>query len=174
MFDTFLHYGYIALAVYKTLAVVVTVLAIVGIAFVASKSGELRRRHEMERAMAEKKGDGFGGDREMPSEYTLGQLQETTIKQWRLVSEKEDIKAALIEADALVDAALRVSGFSGETMADRMRAIPIGRVSNLENLWKAHRVRNNIAHDPHYHVSPREGHDMMQIYKKTLEELGAL
>jgi len=59
-------------------------------------------------------------------------------------------------------------------MGDRLHSVPVGKISSLDGLWKAHRVRNEIAHDPHYIVSPREGHDMMKVYKKALDELGAL
>ena len=179
MFGTLIHYISIILLWYKVFAVVVTVLSIAGIIYVAKKSGEMRRASKKEKAALEMPEDALRTGE--VSLFALNQLKDETVHQWHQIVERlgnqqgeKDFKTALIEADALVDAALRVDGFSGETMADRLRAVPIGRLSSLDELWRAHRVRNDIAHDPHYAVSPREGHDMMKIYKKALEELGAL
>lgn len=177
--ETFLHYGSVALAAYKAFAIVIIVLSIMGIMYVAKKSGEVQRKSREAAVHSENPEDVLGVAR--ASTFVLTQLKDSTIQHWHRMIEKlgnqqgeKDYKAAIIEADALVDAALRANGFPGETMGDRLRAIPVGRLSLMEDIWKAHRVRNEIAHDPQYVVSPREGHDMMRIYKKALEELGAL
>ncbi len=180
MFDTLTYYGYIALSIYKALAVVLTVISIAGIVYVAKKSGQIRQANKMAREEKEKQKDALNTNTGIAS-FALTQLKNNTIQRWRHIVEKldaqqgeKDFKTALIEADALADAVLRAHGFPGDTMGDRLRSIPIGRISSLNDLWKAHRVRNEIAHDPHYQVSPREGHDMMRTYKTALEELGAL
>lgn len=178
MFETLIYYGSVALAVYKALAIIVTVLSILGIAYVAVKSAEMRHVRQISPSRKE---EVENAQEQLVFQRALLELRDNTVKRWHQIVErlgsspdKKDFKTAIIEADGLVDAALRAEGFSGETMADRLRAIPVGRLSDLDSLWKAHRVRNEIAHDPHYIVSPRAGHDMMKIYKKTLEELGAL
>src|SRR3989338_1565809 len=176
--NTLFHYGSIALAAYKVFAVIITIASMAGIVYVAKKSGEMRRASREAKRLREKPEDAL---RAVSSSLAFTQLKDNTIQHWQKIVEKlgnqqveKDFKTALIEADALVDAALRAEGFPGDTMADRLRSIPVGRISSLDDLWKAHRVRNEVAHDPHYLVSPREGHDMMRIYKKVLEELGAL
>lgn len=165
MFDTLMHYGSVALAIYKALALVVIILSILGIAYVAVKSAGLRRTRRADIP---------------PPDRILSNLQDTTNMRWRRIVERlgtekeKDFKTAIIEADGLVDAALRAHGFPGETMGERMKAIPASQGVHMNDLWRAHKVRNEIAHDPHYVVSPREGHDIMKIYKKALEDLGAL
>ena len=177
-FDIFIHYASIALAIYKAFAAVLIVASVLGIVYVVKKSREMHHIHKRAIEEKEKQIDMEDGG---ISSFALMQLKDNTIQHWQKIVEKlgnqqveKDFKTALIEADALVDAALRAEGFPGDTMADRLRSIPVGRISSLDDLWKAHRVRNEVAHDPHYLVSPREGHDMMRIYKKVLEELGAL
>lgn len=171
MFDTFLYYGSVVLAVYKALALVITIVALLGIWYVAVKSAEIRRV---------RRGDASAEPVKDTTPRVLSQLKDTTITRWHKIierldkQEEKDFKTAIIEADGLVDAALRAQRFPGETMADRMRAIGPERAISTDELWRAHKVRNEIAHDPHYAVSPREGHDMMRIYKKVLEEMGAL
>ncbi len=89
-------------------------------------------------------------------------------------TEPRDYKAAIIEADALVDHVLRAYEYQGETMADRMRALEPGHMPSINMLWAAHKVRNDIAHDPRYIVSPREGAETLRRYKEALKDLGAL
>lgn len=177
-FDTFIHYASVALTVYKIFAVVLTIASIAGIVYVAKKSGEMRRVRQEAKILQEKPVDAL---HTASSLLAFKQLKDNTTQHWRQIVEKlnsqqgeKDYKAIIIEADALVDAALRVNQFPGATMGDRLRSIPAGKIASLEDLWKAHRIRNEIAHDPHYIVSPREGHDMMKVYKKVLEELDAL
>jgi len=176
--NTLFHYGSIALAAYKVFAVIITIASMAGIVYVAKKSGEMRRASREAKRLREKPEDAL---RAVSSSLAFTQLKDNTIQHWQKIVEKlgnqqgeKDYKTALIEADALVDAALRVNQFQGETMGDRLHSVPVGKISSLDGLWKAHRVRNEIAHDPHYIVSPREGHDMMKVYKKALDELGAL
>ena len=178
MFDTLFHYASIAFLWYKIFAIIVTALSVAGIAYVAKKSGEMRAAHAAAKEEAKQKEVASASE---ISVFALNQLKDSTIQRWHDIVEKlgkqegeKEYKSALIEVDALVDAALKAQGFPGETMGDRLKAIPVGRLSSLDELWKAHRVRNDVAHNPHYVVSPREGHAMMKIYKKTLEELGAL
>lgn len=59
-----------------------------------------------------------------------------------------ELKHAVIEADKLVDFILKKRGFAGETFADRLRSAEkkIDQ-ANYQNLWNAHKVRNQIAHD---------------------------
>ena len=177
--DTLFHYASIAFFWYKIFAIIVTAFSVAGIVYVAKKSGEMR---ELRAAL--KQSQQFAGEPAMSAasnSFALGRLKDSTIEHWHTIVEKlgkqtgeKDFKSALIEADALVDAALLANGFPGETMGDRLKAVPVGRLSLRDDLWKAHRVRNDIAHNPRYIVSPRQGHDMMKIYKKALEELGAL
>lgn len=172
MFESLAYYGSIALAIYKALAIVVILASILGIAYVIKKSGELRHAAPEEKHLSQ------SSAHISIQEHT--RRKADAVRRWQEIIarlEKQDVKdykSALIEADALADEALRAEGMPGETMADRMRAIPSGRLSSMDEFWRAHKVRNDIAHNPHYTVSPREGHDMMRIYKKVLEELGSL
>lgn len=177
------HYLSVALALYKAFAVIVILFSIAGMVYVIVKSGEARRRRpkdELVRANTAMEEDVFQTPHDLQNTREFTALRDMTIARWRSMEEqltteeRKDYKKAIIEADALVDAALRTHGFSGETMGERMREVTRDRLPSIEDLWQAHRVRNAIAHDPHYMVSLREGHDTMQIYKKVLEDLGAL
>ena len=82
------------------------------------------------------------------------------------------MRMAVIDADKLVDHALKNSRVSGETMGDRLKQVTYLR--SIDNLWTAHKLRNKLVHEPD--MKPKAG-DMkraLSSYKKSLKELGAL
>lgn len=73
-------------------------------------------------------------------------------------SEKEiELKHAVMEADKLVDYSLKNSGFAGETFAERLKnARQSMPYPVYDNIWKGHKIRNQIAHEQEYRLSKIE------------------
>lgn len=80
---------------------------------------------------------------------------------------------AVINADKLVDQALRESGFKGENMGERLK-INATKFSELNGLWTAHKLRNKIAHESDVSVSYEESRSALKYFKKALKDLGAV
>ncbi|MFA7253670.1 MAG: hypothetical protein WC107_03870 [Patescibacteria group bacterium] len=58
-----------------------------------------------------------------------------------------ELKHAVMEADKLVDYALQVAGYPGQTFADRFRSVRNSISPSLyDEVWQGHIVRNQIAH----------------------------
>lgn len=83
-------------------------------------------------------------------------------------------KFSIIEADKLTDDALRIAGFGGETMGERLMNIQPGQLQTLQGLWEAHKVRNRLVHDTNYFLRYAEAKKVILHYEETLKELGAL
>lgn len=83
-----------------------------------------------------------------------------------------DWNLAVIQADSIVDSILKEMGIPGETMGERMRTLDKGRLSSLEDLWEAHRVRNDIAHSPDRTVSKHRAAQAIGLFEKVLKEMG--
>lgn len=80
---------------------------------------------------------------------------------------------AILQADKLLDRALRESGYSGETMAERLTSA--SRVfSKREAVWVAHKLRNRIAHDDHVRINPEWTRKALASFKRALRDLGAI
>ena len=79
----------------------------------------------------------------------------------------------IIEADKLLDKALVEMGIPGKTMGDRLKRSG-DRFSNLNSVWRVHKVRNAIAHEPGFEVSFKQATNAMAIYKQALKDLGAI
>lgn len=79
----------------------------------------------------------------------------------------------IIEADKLLDKAMIEMGAAGKTMGDRLKKIG-SRFSNLNAVWRAHKLRNAIAHESDIEVSFKQASHALQIYKQALKDLGAI
>jgi len=82
-----------------------------------------------------------------------------------------EYKLAIIEADAMVDEALKRLGFGGQTMEERLQNISPLVFTNLQELKDAHRLRNNIVHDPNFLLSMDQARRAMGVYQQSLTEL---
>ena len=88
-------------------------------------------------------------------------------------STPETWQFAIMSADKLLDSALRDRGVAGTTLGERLQnAKPY--LSNIDSVWRAHKLRNRIAHDDGVKVSQRQASEALKIFKKALTDLGAL
>lgn len=88
-------------------------------------------------------------------------------------STSETWQFAILNADKLLDMALRERGVGGNTLGERLKnAKPY--LSNIDSVWRAHKLRNRIAHDEGVQVSKRQASEALKIFKKALTDLGAL
>ena len=98
-------------------------------------------------------------------------------KRWRkimarLETENEaEYKLAVIESDTLLDEMLKKMRLAGETMDERLQVITPLMISNVEELTKAHEVRNTIVYDADYRLNLREARRVLEVYQKTFESL---
>lgn len=97
--------------------------------------------------------------------------------QWRgielqFVDGKAGQKLAVINADKLVDRAMSEKAFKGKTMGEKLKNHP-NAFSNLNGVWRAHKLRNRIAHD-HSEVSEVDCRYALNDLRQALKELGAL
>ena len=83
-------------------------------------------------------------------------------------------KLAVIEADKLVDDALKSSGFQGETMGERMTLISRDQIPEINNLWEAHKLRNMMVHDANYEARHNDAIAAVEVFERVLRELGGL
>lgn len=80
---------------------------------------------------------------------------------------------AIIEGDKLLDKAMVEMGVPGKTMGDRLKRGG-SRFSNLNAVWRAHKLRNAIAHEAGFEVSYKQAASALSIYKEALKDLGAI
>lgn len=83
-----------------------------------------------------------------------------------------ELKHAVMEADKLVDYALKAQGYRGETFADRLRSAEKNMGQDVYNqLWQGHKIRNQIAHESGFTMKSldlREASEKLLNYLKTI------
>lgn len=80
---------------------------------------------------------------------------------------------AILNADKLLDKALRERGFKGEAMGERMKsASKVWR--NANPVWTAHKLRNQIAHETDVHLTLDKTRRALAAFKQGLKDLGAI
>ena len=79
----------------------------------------------------------------------------------------------VLNADKLLDQALKERGTKGETMGERMKNTA-GLFSNRNNIWSAHKLRNQIAHETDVHVSYDAARQALAGFKQALKDIGAI
>lgn len=85
-----------------------------------------------------------------------------------------NIRLAILEADALVDFFLKKYSYEGETMADRLNQISDFDVPHMPLVWKAHRLRNDLAHTPGLGVSTHQAQESLTAFRDFLIHMGVL
>ncbi len=83
------------------------------------------------------------------------------------------LRDAVSEADKLLDYALKQSGVRGDTMGDRLKNSG-GRLHNIDAIWRAHKVRNALAHEAEFDLVPSQAREAVADFKRGLQDLGVL
>jgi hypothetical protein len=91
----------------------------------------------------------------------------------QLTRENINLPMVVLEADKLLDQALRERGIKGETMGERMK-IAKDTWSNANAVWTAHKLRNQIAHESGVVVSYDEARRALGAFKQALKDIGAI
>ncbi len=102
------------------------------------------------------------------------------IKQWLKIKQRletgleSEFKLAIIEADSVLDDVLKKLNVSGETLGERLKQVGANILPNAQDALEAHKMRNNIVHDPDYKLSLAEAQKTISLYEKVLTELDFL
>ncbi len=86
---------------------------------------------------------------------------------------KQSYNSAVIDADKLLDKALNEMGLPGKTMGERLKRAS-GYFSQVNSVWYAHKIRNQIAHEHGFSVDYNQAKHALASFKQALKDLGAI
>ena len=86
---------------------------------------------------------------------------------------KATYPSTIIEADKLLDKALTEMGAPGKTMGERLKKSG-GRFSQLNAVWYAHKLRNQIAHEHGFTIEYTQARHALNSFKQALKDLEAI
>jgi len=82
-------------------------------------------------------------------------------------------KLALLEADNLLDSGLKSIMMPGETLGERLKVAGY-KYPNLKNVWWAHKLRNQLAHESSFQISQRQARQALDEFERALKTLNIL
>ena len=159
-----LSFYFSKLGVLEVISVIVTLGLVIGIVYIIAKTGWLRVRVERYNAVI------------LKTDLSKKRAKEG----WELVQKHffagndNDLKIAIMQADTILEEALVRAGVRGNNLGDRLKNLKRGQVPNLEELWQAHKLRNQIAHEPMFKLKRDTVERALDIFKEALKNLGVL
>lgn len=89
-------------------------------------------------------------------------MNSSNAANWRL---------AILEADIMLFDMLEQIGYPGQTVAEKLKQANSESFSTLNDAWRAHKVRNIIAHEgAAFNLSRSQAEETIANYKKVFEE----
>jgi hypothetical protein len=121
--------------------------------------------------------DGGGTINEVSSDGKIVLNPSGENKKWEDIQKhmasmnSSDWRMAILEADILLYEMLDQMGYDGDTIADKLKLIEQSDFNTLDLAWRAHKVRNTIAHEgASYEMSYQEVQNTIELYRKVFEE----
>jgi|RhisoiCoNPM_1038542.scaffolds.fasta_scaffold00211_3 hypothetical protein len=84
-----------------------------------------------------------------------------------------NLKMAVMEADKLLDHALKAMAIPGMTLGERLKFAAY-KFPKIRNVWNAHRLRNQLAHESSYYLDPSYARKAVRDFKDALRLLNVL
>jgi len=78
---------------------------------------------------------------------------------------------SLINADKLLDEALKCLGHTGDTMSERLISAK-SSLKNKDEVWSAHKIRNRLVHESGYHPTEKVIKRSLNGYYRAFKDLG--
>jgi hypothetical protein len=106
-----------------------------------------------------------------------GMTRRRGVKGWgrilkRLKSADEsEFKIAVLEADRILNDILKLGGYPGINLNERLAGMTSANLSNLEEIRQVHKLHERIISDPDFSITQNEARVAIEIYKKAFQEL---
>lgn len=111
--------------------------------------------------------------RRKPRRLNQAYYQERWQAVQALLKDKSTWPLAIIDADKLLDDALRRSKYHGKTMGERLVAAQ-RIIKNNDDVWFGHKLRNRLVHEDKVKLKERDVKDALFGIRAALKDLGAL
>lgn len=108
----------------------------------------------------------------------IGLTREQVAARWQQIRQTSrqglmGAKLAIMEADTLLDSGLKSMAMPGETLGERLK-VACYKYPKLHNVWWAHKLRNQLAHEATFQISQRQAQQALDEFEKALKTLNVL
>lgn len=101
------------------------------------------------------------------------QTRFLTIENSLLKDNSATFMKTVIDGDKLLDKAMMEMGIPGKNMGERLKHSK-DKFTDINAVWRAHKLRNALAHEDDLEITYRQAQAALAIYKQALKDLGAI
>lgn len=107
-----------------------------------------------------------------------GLTREQVAERWKTIRQTSKqgqmgAKLAVMEADTLLDSALKSMLMPGTTLGERLKMAQ-HTYPAIKDVWWAHKIRNQLVHEASFQLSPRTASQALDEFEKALKILNLL
>lgn len=86
-----------------------------------------------------------------------------------------DWRAAIIDADNMLEELITALGYSGATFGEKLKGINLNDFPTLQSAWEAHKIRNIIAHEGvNYNLTERQKDITRRHFESVFKDAGVI
>lgn len=118
----------------------------------------------------------FGGSffmRRKPRKLDTAQFQQKWQNAQKLCANQDTWPLAVINADKLLDEALKKRKYKGKTMGERLVSAQHDLTEN-DKVWFGHKLRNKLVHEDLTKLKKKDVMSALLGFRQALKDLGAL
>ncbi len=115
----------------------------------------------------------LGGKRRHTFDVQVYQTKWLKIENGLTKADTRSYNFSVLEADKLLDKALKEMGVPGQSMGEKLKKLG-NRLPNLNQIWYAHKLRNQIVHESDFQISYDDAKRALRIFRQALKNLGAI
>lgn len=103
-----------------------------------------------------------------------------SLKAWKQIMERmkseeqNQWKLAILESDHILNEILKMSGYLGSRLDDKLDLITPVQLANIDSVRNAHLMRDKIAKDPTFEITKEEADEVIKIYEQAFKELNLI
>jgi hypothetical protein len=107
-----------------------------------------------------------------------GLTREQVAERWKNIRQtatqgQMGAKLAVMEADTLLDSALKSMLMPGTTLGERLK-MACYKYPKLKDVWWAHKIRNQLVHEASFQLSGRMANQALDEFEKAFKILNLL
>lgn len=88
---------------------------------------------------------------------------------------QNDWRAAIIDADAMLDEVVTGLGYTGESLGAKLTSIRLNDFPTLQSAWEGHKMRNIIAHEgANYNLTERQKEVTRRHFEAVFRDAGVI
>lgn len=152
-----------AWSMFVPISIFASLLLAMGLVYAIIRTSQIRKKEKSE--LIEIMHPVAGGN------VTRAQMRWKEIVDHSQSDNQNDWRAAVIEADIMLDELLDAQGYRGDTMGEKMKTIERSDFNTIDAAWEAHKARNQIAHEGvGYELNQREIRRIVELYERVFRE----